>query len=229
MASDSLKRFRFEWERRICAPGGPRRPPTRHVCLTLATHWNQRSTEICVSFETLAIETGMNEKAVRTHIRHAIDEGWLMRWMRGNGRGWKVSVYGLSFPADGAGCSSGPHATMVRADVPHQHGDGPGPATGPSADGAGPTPGPSDGIPSDALGPGFRSDGPGFQSVGPGRQSSMVRADDPTNMVLNTELTRTSNTGAVGAAPAEGEERHGKPDAAELARGLARKFARGVQ
>lgn len=84
---------RFTWERRVASADGPANPTTRHVLLTIATHFD-RSGYAYPSMRRLAIETGLSERAVVTHVQIAIGEGFLV-CQKSEGR---VNVYRLATP-----------------------------------------------------------------------------------------------------------------------------------
>ncbi len=92
---------RFTWERRIASAMGPNSPTTRHVLLTIGTHSDVRG---CAwpSLRRLAAETALSERAVLEHISIALAEGWLICAKHGSGKGWRLNVYQLAFPADPA-------------------------------------------------------------------------------------------------------------------------------
>ena len=89
---------RFRWEREVISKRGPANPTTRLVMLTLATYTG-RDLVAYPSAMTLAAATALTERAVRTHLDIAEQEGWIRRTLRGEGKGWRNYVYTLSLPS----------------------------------------------------------------------------------------------------------------------------------
>lgn len=90
---------RFEWERAL------RRadlPPTRKAVLQTLSTFANKAGEARPSQERIAEASGLTRRTVGIHIRAALDEGWIVRLVKGrsNGRGGKAiaSVYVLTIP-----------------------------------------------------------------------------------------------------------------------------------
>jgi helix-turn-helix protein len=70
---------RFDWEREVIGPNGPRSTTTRHVLLTLATHVARHTARAWPSIRTLESETGLSNRSVIDHLHLAVAQGWLER------------------------------------------------------------------------------------------------------------------------------------------------------
>lgn len=96
------KLTRFTWERYVIGPDGPLDPITRHVLLTLATHFN-RKLECWPTVELLMQETGLGERTVRQYLTTAEQEGWIHREARKDrGQAWRNYRYTATVPLEGA-------------------------------------------------------------------------------------------------------------------------------
>jgi len=52
-------------------------PTTRHVLLTLSTYMNERGGSAFPGSARLAHDSGLHQDTVKTHLRDAVDRGWL--------------------------------------------------------------------------------------------------------------------------------------------------------
>lgn len=79
------------WRSAVASEHGPESPTTRLVLLTLSLHMNEKGGSCFPSIETLAVETGLGDKAVRVHLATAAQEGWITRHRHGYGdqRYWR--------------------------------------------------------------------------------------------------------------------------------------------
>ncbi len=105
---------------------------TKHVLLTLACHMNELGESCFPSINTLAEETSLSERSVRTQIKSAQELGWIKVGLHGfGGQKWRSHEYSIGWPKvrndvpqvgeKGAEpCSEGaePNDTNVRNDVP---------------------------------------------------------------------------------------------------------------
>jgi hypothetical protein len=82
----------FSWRSSIC--DSDLEPTARHVALTLSLHMNERGGSAFPSAPTLARETGLHERTVRTHLNELVQLGWLARELRPG----RVSVYSAAIP-----------------------------------------------------------------------------------------------------------------------------------
>lgn len=90
---------RFDWERALRQAN---LPPTRKLVLQTLSSYANKAGEARPSQERIAEASGLTRRTVGTHIRAAIDEGWVVRLVKGRskGRGGKAlaSVYVLTIP-----------------------------------------------------------------------------------------------------------------------------------
>jgi len=87
----------FRWERVVLSDKGPKSPTMRHVLRTLSFHMDQHGRKCFPSIATLVRETGLSNRTVIDHLEQAVTDGWIIRAMRGGGRGWKRYEYEISF------------------------------------------------------------------------------------------------------------------------------------
>jgi hypothetical protein len=74
-------------------------PTTRHVLLTLSLYINEVGESAYPSIETLAVDTGLTERAVGAHLRQARDAGWLTVAKHGfRGQRWANNEYFPQLP-----------------------------------------------------------------------------------------------------------------------------------
>lgn len=83
----------YSWRAAICA--SDLAPVARHVALTLSLHMSEVGDSCFPSQQTLAHETGLCERAIRTHLRALENAGWLVMVRRGgrsgDGHTWSSS------------------------------------------------------------------------------------------------------------------------------------------
>jgi hypothetical protein len=88
-----------EWRDAITSDQGPSRPLTRYVLLVLGCWMNESQNVAWPRQQTIERRSGMVERAVRTHLKHAIDEGWLAKRARGvPGKRWRLNEYVARIP-----------------------------------------------------------------------------------------------------------------------------------
>jgi hypothetical protein len=125
------------WHALFASEEGPPHPSTRLVLFCLYTYMNARTNEAFPSQATIARQTGLTERSVRTHLKKAAAGGWLQQSLHGRtGRGWAQHHYLATIPAalaERAAAGTGP---AVRRGAPEPfaapHGDQqPGPAIDP--------------------------------------------------------------------------------------------------
>lgn len=74
-------------------------PTTRHVLLTLGCHMNDMGESCYPSIETLCEETGLSNRAVITHLKLAVDAGFISCDKHGfSGQKWARNEYKATFP-----------------------------------------------------------------------------------------------------------------------------------
>jgi hypothetical protein len=89
----------FRWRWLIASQRGPASPTTRHVLLTLGLHMASDGSRAFPSENRLALETGLSERAVSTHLRIAIQLGWIVRKReRQIGKDWAQYFYRAAIP-----------------------------------------------------------------------------------------------------------------------------------
>ncbi|HSH86876.1 MAG TPA: helix-turn-helix domain-containing protein [Methylophilus sp.] len=72
---------------------------TRHVLLTLGCHMNDMGESCYPSIETLCDETGLSNRAVITHLKLAVDAGFIQCDRHGfSGQKWARNEYKATFP-----------------------------------------------------------------------------------------------------------------------------------
>ena len=88
----------YKWRKAIASEHGPP-STTRFVLLALSLHMSQEGDSCFPSMQTLAVETGLTERCVCTHIQNAVNEGWLRSMKRGlKGQAWKRNEYRAELP-----------------------------------------------------------------------------------------------------------------------------------
>lgn len=72
---------------------------TRHVLLTISCFMNELGDGCYPTQEQIAEATGLSERAVRTHLDLAVEEGWLTRQEHGfKGQKWRNYEYAAAWP-----------------------------------------------------------------------------------------------------------------------------------
>lgn len=95
------KWFRFEWERQVISNRGPTKSTTRLVLLALATYVNKERIAWPTTLQ-LAEATALSERAVCTHLKKAVNEGWIERTAsKRKGKDWKNYTYRIVIPPVG--------------------------------------------------------------------------------------------------------------------------------
>ncbi|MFB3084252.1 MAG: helix-turn-helix domain-containing protein [Gammaproteobacteria bacterium] len=90
--------FVFDWQRAILSPKGPEHSTTRLVLMALSIHMRPDGSKCFPSVRTIALETGLSERSVCTHLQRAEQQGWIRKRKRGTGRGWARHEYVPLFP-----------------------------------------------------------------------------------------------------------------------------------
>jgi hypothetical protein len=87
------------WRRALLAFGPPI-PSTRLVLLVIAHHMNGHGTRAFPSLSTIAKECAMSRRTIATHVRHAVESGWLNRhhWRHRLGTGLARNRYVAAYP-----------------------------------------------------------------------------------------------------------------------------------
>jgi hypothetical protein len=98
----------FTWRGVLSSEVGPtdgkvrgvsvRGPTLRHVALTLSLHMNERGGSCFPSVDTLAIETGLDERTVRRAIALLEDKGWLSVTRSRGGNKNNANRYRAAYP-----------------------------------------------------------------------------------------------------------------------------------
>ena len=107
------------WRRRVISDAGPKQSTMRLLLLVLATHSDANL--VCYPSErTLAAETALTVRSVRTHLKAAECDGWISRTPAAFKRGrWWHTVYLLTNPAISREESRSAHQSAhERNDVP---------------------------------------------------------------------------------------------------------------
>jgi hypothetical protein len=87
----------FAWRKAITQ--STLKATTRHVLLTLSLHMNAEGKSCFPSVRTVAGEAGLSRRAVGVHLTLAVNEGWIVRRIRGSqGYNWHAYEYELAFP-----------------------------------------------------------------------------------------------------------------------------------
>lgn len=101
VVSENRKDFRplFTWRSAICDSGLP--ATTRHVALTLSLHMNERGGSCFPGAVALAAETGLSERAVRSHLNELVRAGWIRITEHGGLKGGhrRANAYEATTPA----------------------------------------------------------------------------------------------------------------------------------
>ena len=85
---------RWQWFSCIFSADGPRSPTTRLVLAALYAHMNRDSNSCFPGTRLLAVETGLSERSVCTHLELAAKAGWIeIRERAGSGKGWRSNEY----------------------------------------------------------------------------------------------------------------------------------------
>ena len=94
-----IKQTAWSWRHAILKSSLP--STTRHVLLTLSCHMNDVGEGCFPSTKTLAMETGLSERSVCTHLELAETRGWITREQHGfRGSKWKRNEYRPMWPSD---------------------------------------------------------------------------------------------------------------------------------
>lgn len=91
--------FRVEWLDAVLSEQGPPLPTTRLCLMAIGKHLNAEVSAF-PSVVLIANETALSERAVRIHLQHAVDAGWLVRESIGaaSGQGWRRYRYRALIP-----------------------------------------------------------------------------------------------------------------------------------
>lgn len=91
--------FQQHWLATVFSGDGPDSPISRLVLAALGQHMNADGSRCFPSTRTLAIETGLSERSVCTHLEHAATAGWIeVRQRAGSGQSWRSNLYLPRFP-----------------------------------------------------------------------------------------------------------------------------------
>lgn len=177
---------RFRWERLVVSERGPVSPTTRLVLLALATHLN-REGQAWPSEKTLALETGLSERAVLSHLEIAVTDSWIERAAsRDQGKAWRRYTYTIRTPSNSA------LRTAPRSAPPQPQGDAP-------RSGA------------NRNGPESDAEGAERHAQGAAPDDSLVLKDVQINNEVITSLNTSKNTAAKPALLKEGDGEHSNP------------------
>ena len=76
-------------------------PTTKHVLLTLACHMNDAGESCYPSVQMLCDETGLSKQTLITHLRIAVQSGWIATSKLGlAGQRWSRNQYWITWPAE---------------------------------------------------------------------------------------------------------------------------------
>src|SRR3990167_2974712 len=74
-------------------------PTTKHVLLTLACHMNDAGESCYPSIQMLCDETGLSKQTLITHLRIAVESGWICTSKLGlAGQRWARKEYWITWP-----------------------------------------------------------------------------------------------------------------------------------
>lgn len=94
MENEKSRPFVARWRDAVLSADGPPKPMTRYVLDVLTKYMNGDGGNCYPSTRTLAEATGLSERSVCEHLRHATENGWLSKSVRGNsGQGWRRHRY----------------------------------------------------------------------------------------------------------------------------------------
>jgi len=97
MGLDSSKVL-FNWRSAFMSPGGPP-STTRYVLLALSRYMETDGTGAFPAIATIAIDTGLSSRAIKTHLALAVELGWIERkHCRRMGQKWRNYEYRPRFP-----------------------------------------------------------------------------------------------------------------------------------
>jgi hypothetical protein len=87
----------YEWRKAVLH--SDLMPTTRHVLLTLSCYFKDGQESVFPSTKTLALDTGLSERAVITHLHAAAFAGWIQIGKKGvSGQGWAKHSYSFAIP-----------------------------------------------------------------------------------------------------------------------------------
>jgi len=88
----------FKWRASFMSTNGPP-STTRYVLLALSRYMDPDGTGAFPSIATLAKDTGLSQRAVKTHLALAVELGWIERkHCRRMGQKWRNYEYRPRFP-----------------------------------------------------------------------------------------------------------------------------------
>lgn len=100
--AEATKRLLFQWRDLVSSKFGPSSPITRLVLLVISLYMDMDGGSCFPSIRLIAERTGLSVQAVVTHIKKAVDEGFLQVSVRGfTGQGWRRHEYKATFPPEG--------------------------------------------------------------------------------------------------------------------------------
>jgi predicted DNA-binding transcriptional regulator len=99
LKKSGIKKDLFGWRELIASELGPNSSTTRHVLITLSLRINKKTMCAYPSIRRLAIETGLSERTICTHLEISAREGWIIIERLGkSGRDWRLHNYRAVFP-----------------------------------------------------------------------------------------------------------------------------------
>jgi len=121
----------FSWRQAILE--AELEPNTKYLLLVLSTYMNDHGTGCYPTQKTLAQRSGLSERAIRTHLRKALEAGWITVKPLGlKGQKWRSNDYRIAFPkakraapvaapsgAEAEASVAAPSAENVRHQMPH--------------------------------------------------------------------------------------------------------------
>jgi len=89
----------YQWRRLLASEYGPKSPITRLLLHTLMVHMDQSGGSCFPSTKTIAVESGLSERSVCSHLNTAEKTGWIhINQKSGSGRAWKSNSYQAEIP-----------------------------------------------------------------------------------------------------------------------------------
>ena len=96
---------RWQWLETLASECGPPGATTRHILHAISIHMNAQGESAWPSTATLALRTGLSERAVSKHVKVARSGGWVeVTKRRQAGQGWQVNQYRATVPCHAVGC-----------------------------------------------------------------------------------------------------------------------------
>ena len=89
----------MEWRRLIGSPYCDLSPTQKHVLTVMCRFGKKYGEDIFPAQRTIEFRAGVCLDTVNKTMQRAEREGWIIRHMRGNGQGYRRTVYQLAIPA----------------------------------------------------------------------------------------------------------------------------------